>query len=354
MNQINNKHTLLAVNLFEWLNLCARGEIRMSKRRPISVPLNATDREMERVFAAAPFTKLTSSVDLFVLTIDPNWAKTSIKHRSFPTEILTLTLSDVISHHPVAEANFEDFSNKAKTCGVRLDHAIFEPAWMNWTISETVKSSLEAADRLQQHFDVLLSSKTKRHDKYKWEELAQLVLRPNELIRKKPAHVETLISNIRQISDAAAATSESEQFYIACAIEWIDLRLKKDPMKKKETKQLLISALENAKERPLGTPSDQTQAALQHLHEIYPKAFTEEITPMSIAKIVRLQTGSRTKNLKPHTVISEINSLTSDNSTKTLTTFLLATSLGIELTNQLIHSTSHLDVIDMNWDMPNS
>ena len=125
-------------------------------------------------------------------------------------------------------------------------------------------------------------------------------------------------------------------------------------MKKKETKQLLLSALKNAKERPLGTPSDLTQAALQHLQETYPKAFTEEITPIAIAKIVRLQTGSRTKTLEPLTAISDINLLTSNNSTKTLITFLLATSLGIELTNQLIHSTSHVDIIDMNWDVPNS
>jgi len=354
MNQPFNKQTLLAVNLFEWLNLCARGSIRMHKRRPVAVPLNASQRDMERVFAAAPFTKLTSSVDLFVLIIDNNWSKNSSKHRSYPAEILTLTLNDVLSHHPVSQANFEDFSNKGKTCGVVLDNAIFEPAWIQWTLNETLSSSIDAATRLQKCLGVPLSSSFKRIDKYKWDDLAQLVLRPNETIKKKPAHIETLIRSIRQISDSAAATSECEGFYIACAIEWIDLRLKKDPMRKSETKQLLLSALENAKDRPLGAPSDQTHMALRHLHESYPKAFTEELTPLVIAKIVRLQTGSRTKDLKPSIAISEINSLKNDSSAQTLVTFLLATSLGLELTNQLVLATSFDSPVDMNWETPNS
>ena len=354
MDQPINKQTLLAVNLFEWLNLCARGSIRMSKRRPITTPINPTHRDLERVFAAAPFTKLTSSVDLFVLVIDNNWIKNSAKHRSYPAEILTLSVSDVLSHHPVSQADFEDFSNKGKTCGVVLDNAIFEAAWIQWTINETLASSIDAATRLQKYLGVPLSSSSKRIDKYRWDDLARLVLRPNETIKKKPAHIETLIRNIRQISDSAAATSECESFYIACAIEWIDLRLKKDPMRKKETKQLLLSALENAKDRPLGALSDQTHSALRHLHESYPKAFTEELTPLVIAKIVRLQTGSRTKDLKPSIAISEINSLQNDSLAQTLVTFLLATSLGLELTNQLVLATSFDSPVDMNWDIPNS
>ena len=94
MTAANSRQTLLAINSAEWLNLCARGSIRMSKRRPIVVSNPASEREMERVFTAAPFTKLDSSVDLFILALDDDWAKTKRGHRSYPSEILQLNLSD--------------------------------------------------------------------------------------------------------------------------------------------------------------------------------------------------------------------------------------------------------------------
>ena len=51
MSQTDPRQTLLAINSTEWLNLCARGSIRMSKRRPTIVSNPASEREMEKVFA---------------------------------------------------------------------------------------------------------------------------------------------------------------------------------------------------------------------------------------------------------------------------------------------------------------
>ena len=352
MTSSDSRQTLLAVNSTEWLNLCARGSIRMNKRRPVLVSTPATEREMEKVFAAAPFTKISSSVDLFILVINDQWVKESARHRSYSSEVLTLTRFDVLSHHPVAQEHFDYYENIGNKCGVHLDAPIFEKSWLFWITNETLKSSVDAAVRLQQSFGIPLLTGVKRADKYKWEDLARLVLRPNEPIRPKPGHVETLISHVRLIADAVSSARDSERFYIACSIEWIDLCLKKDPLKKKASKDLLLSALANAKDIPIGSPSEPTMAALRHLAETYPKAFTEELTPLTIAHIVRLLTESRTKKLKPETAVMVINSLNRDSSASTLVTFLLATSLGIELTNRLIFATSQMDFVEMNWELP--
>lgn len=354
MNIAITQQTVVAINSTEWLNLCARRSIRLSKRRPVSVGTSPTDREMEKVFASAPFTKLGSSIDLFVLVIKHDWPQSSAKNRSFPSEILTLNLADVVSHHPIAQEHFDYYAHIGSKCDVLLESSIFEKSWVFWITNETLNASILAADHLQQAFGRAQSSTVKRTDKYKWSEIARLVLRPIEPIKAKPGHIESLISNVRRIVDAAAATRDSEQFYIACTIEWIDARLQRDPMRKKSNKLLLEAALENAKDQPIESLSDQTKSALTHLTLLYPRAFTEELTPLAIAGIVRLLSEARSKKLKPETAVAIINSFSPDSPVATLATFLLATQLGIEMTNQLVLGISNLDFVDLTWDTPNA
>lgn len=323
----------------------------MSKRRPIIVSNPVSDREMEKVFVTAPFTKLGSSVDLFILKLTEGWGKQRRGHRSNPSEILHLSLADIVSHHPVAREHFEYYSNIGEKCGVQLAEPIFENFWLFWITNETIQASCNAADQLQRAFQIRPSSDAKRTDRYKWEDIARLVLRPSDSIKAKPAHVETLLRNVRPIADAVSATRDLEQFYIACAIEWIDSRLKKDPLKKKAQREVLLAALDNAKEKPLGEPSEQTASALQLLVDTYPKAFTDELNPMSIAHIVQLLTESRTRKLKPVTVLRIFNSIDRTSETATLISFVLATSLGIELTNQLIRVAGQDHVTEINWDL---
>jgi hypothetical protein len=73
---------------------------------------------------------------------------------------------------------------------------------------------------------------------------------------------------------------------------------------------------------------------------------------MTIAHVVQLLTESRTKKLKPETVDRILHSLDRNSSSATIASFVLATSLGIELTNQLILATTQADPVTMNWDIP--
>ena len=353
MTQSVVRQTLVTINSTEWLNLCARGAIRISKRRPVQVSSPATEKEMEKVFVTAPFTKIQSAVDLFVLEISDNWVKTAPKHHSFPSEISILSLSDVLSHHPISQAHFEHYKGKGAACGVELNEAVFEQHWVKWTANEIVKDAIDSAVRLQSNFGIGSIMEIKRSDKYRWEDLVRLTLRPNEPIKQKPAHIETLISGVRKIADAVAGTVDSEQFYVACAIEWIDHRLKKDPMKRKGTIEILRVALESTKGLPLGNPGPETTSALAHLLQTYPKAFTDEISPIAVAHVVRLTTTARTKKLKPETATHILNSVIKSTSTASLLSFLLALALDVELTNQLILATSTLDFAEMTWNVPN-
>jgi len=353
MTSIELNSVLLAVNSAEWLNLCARGSIRMSKRRPVVVSNPVSDRQMEKVFAAAPFTKMESSVDLFVLEITNQWTKSARRHGSFPSEILLLSLTDVISHHPVAAEHLAYYRTIGEKCGVHLDEPIFERAWVTWITNETVESCVDAAEHLREAFQFEASYRRKRPDKYTWGDVARLVLRPNEPIKAKPALVESLLSNTRKIADAVAGTRDTEQFLLACSIEWIDIKLGKDPTKTKAVRDQLLTALENAKERPLDEPGEQTRTALELLHTTFPKAFSDEITPMTVAHMVQLISESRSKKIKPQTVSYVFQSHRDNSASTALIGFVLASFLGVELTNQLIRIGNQLNPTNMTWESPN-
>ena len=351
MSSNEPRQILLALNSTEWLNLCARRSIRMNRRRPFHVSTPAKSKEMERVFAAAPFTKLSSSVDLFVLVIKDSWMSQPGKHPSFPSEIGILKLSDVVSHHPVAQEHFDYYSNLGSGCGVTLDGAVFEDDWISWVLKETYSGSIDAAEILQEALSIPKSRNTSGICKYKWAEIAQLVLRPNDRVKPKPGHLETLLAELHQISDAVASTRETQQFYIACAIEWIEIRLGKDPFKKKSERLLLEDALATAKETPIGGANSETKAVLDHLIFTYPRAFTDELSPITIAHVVRLLSESRFRKLHPATAVHILNSADRESGAATLISFVLATTLGIELTNKLVFAFSQADFVDMSWDI---
>ncbi len=326
----------------------------MGKRRPVVVSNPPSKKELEKVFAAAPFTKLSSSVDLFILAIDRDWTKTSAKHQAFPSEILTLSLSDVLSHRPISQSHYDYYSKKVASCGVFLEDAKFESDWEQWIIKENIQSSLTAASLLQHSFDLKLHTDIKRDDKYKWEDIAKLTIRPKGQIKTKPGHLEALLRYQRVISDAVAATYDTEQYFIACLIEWIEVRLRKDPMKKKPLNDILSIALANAKEIPFAAPGEQTVTAMKSLLESYPQAFTEELTPATVIQVVRMVSDARSRKLNPESVIKTIHSFEKSSSSASLIAFLIATSLGIELTNQLVHASSHMEIMDIDWEVANS
>jgi len=332
--------TILIVNSTEWRNLCARGILRISKRRPTKISESSQRRDLRRAFAVAPTTNLESSVDLLVLELIEDWEVLSQKHVGAPNEVITLPLSAILLHHPVSSEHLNYYRDQGSSCGVDVADAIYEDAWIEWVMSESVSASIVSATELEKAFGISFKPSDKRGDKYRWEDLARLTLRPSTEIRRKPGHVDLLLKTLSDISFAIASTIGLEQFYLATAIEWVDHRLGKDPLAKRVHHTMLQSALDMAKAIPIDSPdglSQQTKEALTHLALTFPKAFTDELTPISLSLIARLLIEAKSHAIKPHTAISMIQSMTGNGHTERarLAIFLLAVELGPELSKQL-------------------
>lgn len=272
----SGSQVLLVVNMTEWINLCNRGSIRMNKRRALRVSAEPNTREMNRVFASAPHTKLGSSVDLFVLVLDRRWADVGKKHRVGLSDVLLLDLAHVESHHPVSKQDFGYFQSLGAKCGVDLSEAIFEDHWLKWVESETLVASCEAAIQLQRHFGVRPIDDVRRFAGYKWEEIAKLILQPRIQIKSRPGHVETLLKECRRIGDAVANTRDTENFYLASAIEWVNSRSRKNPLTNPATKDALRAALAKGKGVFSSGVSSDTRASLELIDTNFPKAFSRK------------------------------------------------------------------------------
>jgi len=341
---------LLVVNMTEWMNLCNRGSIRMNKRRALRVNSQPSTREMNRVFASAPHTKLGSSVDLFVLVLDRNWTEAGKKHRVGLSDVLILDLAHVKSHHPVSQQDFGYFQSLGSKCGVDLSEAIFEDHWLKWVESETLVASCEAAIQLQKHFGVRPIDDVRRFDGYKWEEIAKLVLQPRIQIKSRPGHVETLLKQCRQIVDAVANTRDTENFYLASAVEWVIARSRKNPQTNPATKDALRVAFEKGKGVLSSGVSPDVRASLALIDATFPKAFSPEISSAVVGHVVRVIADVKNKKLNSQSVYSILEDVGRNSPAATLITFVISTLLGVEYTRRLIRTSQTVAFSEMNWD----
>lgn len=351
MSELEQGQLLLAVNSAEWLNLCARSSIRMHKRRVVEVSDAPSEKEMEKVFALAPFTKLDSSLDLFVLVLSPDLLSNKDRHWTSAADLLELSLKQVLSHHPAASEHADYYRNIAIKHEVQLGEARFENSWKMWIINETIHASVQATNDLLAGFGMPLVNGRREIDGYKWEDLARVVLRPYEAIKARPAHAELLLRSVGKIADAAAGARDTEQHYLACTIEWITLRTKKHPLRKKELRDKLLEALRVAKLTPFGTPSMPTAEALSHLVSTYPKAFTQEITPESITDLVQVVHDAKLGHLKLETAIKVVRSLEPTSPFSPLVCLAMATALGVEHTYQLVNALRRRDSSGEDWSV---
>lgn len=350
VNTFDTKATIVILTSTEWLNLCSRKAIRLSKHRPVRISHPPMEKEMNTAFAKAPFTKLKSSVDVLAITIAPDWASKESRHSASPQDIYWLKLKDVQSHHSIAESDREYYQNITAKSGIVLEESIYEPFWRAWVEGEQNDALLQAWIDLSQVLGLQNPSLTKREDKYKWQEVTHLCRSPKLPLKNKPAHVETLVRNLAFISDAVLGITDSQKFHLAVNIEWIEQRLGKDPLKASQTKKIVSAALEAAEGQDFLPLTDQTLDTLNHLQEKFKKAYTTELNPLVIPQLVSIYLGCKSKSSQlPQKFLGALQFDKSRDSAALLT-LMTTCLLGVESAYQLIQLFSYENLMDMTWE----
>lgn len=340
---------LLAVNQSEWRNLIQIGDIRISKRRVVKTSYTYTEKDLFRVFSLAPTTNIGSSVDLFVLELTADWPNKCLKHDAHPSEVAWLSVSDVMNHHPAANSHFDYFFPAAEECGVLLSPAEFETQWRHWDESEKISISCKLTDDLQKLLGFEPSLETKRIDGYKWKDISKLVINPATKIKQKPGHLEQLLRSINEIMHNAVGSKDFKAFQIACAVEWINIKLNRNIMKRKEVRDFLEPHITLTRDIPIEASDSSAAVALNYLKECFPRAFTDEVTPLAISSIVELVYDSKNKRIKADRILRIIRESSHGASTSSLLVSLVSSALDPAYGRQLIRSFSSVNLIEIDW-----
>jgi hypothetical protein len=340
---------LVAVNRTEWLNLLGQNQIRLSRRRPVRVGVHPSQKEMDRVFSLAPHTNADSSVDLFVLELDPEWESTARTHPTGSSDVKILDRSMIVGHHTVANENFGYYSDVASRYGVSLGDCEFENAWIDWAVREQLTSAEACTHRFLRLINRGDAWVAKRTDKYKWTDVGRILLRPSRVIKPRPAHLDLLVKSCEEIADRTANTRDHQTFHIAVSIVWIELRTRKNPQRNKQSAPRVKSGLEISRSEPFGPPTTATLEALSYLAETYPKAFTGELTPTSVSALVEIILRSRVNDLSPDRALEILRSPALTNEEVSLLAYATVVSVGVEKIGHLIRSFEFQNWVAPDW-----
>ena len=346
------RRELVVITAVEWRNLIARREIRIAKNRIVSVADFDDSKSVSKLFGIAPFTKLGSSVDVFILELKENWLSSCPKNPDAPRESAFLHLDHVQNHHTVSAHDIDYYGQIGAKYGVILTSAILERQWADWTIRQKVSDSMRAADELLSSLKLPVREGPKRPDKTKWWDLASLSLHLSRPSKSKLTHAETFVLHVREIADRAANVRDSDAFRIAAVLEWIEIRTGKNPLNR-TTRASVLPALQEAKAFAFEDCSSSTSAALEMLRQSFPKAFTQEISPRFIGFAARLETDARSLKLRQISLHNALEHMGRDGQDSRLLGFLVSIWLGVEHSNQLLMASTFQDLVEVQWETEN-
>lgn len=344
----------VAITATEWRSLFLLGEIRLARRRVQELHLPINNKERDRLFAWAPTTVLGDDNDTIVIEIVTNWLEETKRHSAHPSELVVITLAQVFSHHAVSAKSHSYLSGDAAQEGVDLSSGRFEDLWLEWVRQQEAAVDLAAAQTLIGALGIKVDLTRKRTDGYAWHDIVRLARNSKTSVKTKSRHIEDLLRSVRRISDSVAGLHASAAFTLAANIEWINVRLGKDPLVKKALRDKLEAALETG--RTVNWSVDTKAfpplaAALALLEEKFPRAYTAEVSPDVVAFATRLVMASKDQSLAPINFVSAIKMLVDNGSRESAATIGVAVSgaLGPTMSRRLTRALATINPSVLNW-----
>ena len=337
-NRKRAESLFVAVNSTEWRNLCARGSIRLLSSRPINTAPMPDANDSHRLFAAAPVTKIDSSIDLLVLELIPNWRTVAEQHPS-NEHVCILRLEHVLRHHLVSDEHMNYYSVEASKMSIDIEGAKFEALWRDWVEAESTSAAVEAAGLLYLRFRPPSLSDNPgltHHETFQITDyLAQI-----SLSEASENHVGTILRGAAHIDDAISNVRTSESALVASCVEWIDHRLGIDVYSTNPVGIIIRNSIASVKPNELPAIKDvspTTDAAIGLLEASFPDAFSKELTGRTVLALTTLIAGCRFGDAKPDLfgrILFELGTLGPDS--LLLASAVTAKLIGPELSRQLL------------------
>jgi len=292
--------------------------------------------------------------DVLVLELHDDWFKAARRYPAHSSELVVVSLGDIASHHTVGPEFHAYFSSEAEREGIEIAQGRYDSSWNDWVSGQRLGLDLEAARCLLNELGLQVDLRRKRSDGYAWPEVMLLARNSKAKIRKIPKHVEHLLQHVRTINTAVAGVRDFAAYTVAANLEWIQIRLKKDPMAKGDIRQVVDAALLEGQQipwQPDPTQSPAVFAALQLLHTTYPRAYTDELTPEAVGCLLRLIMGAKDQTLNPMEIPATVGQfrLAGPVDSATLLCVAVSSALGPLLSRQLTRVLGSVNMTMLDW-----
>lgn len=337
----------------EWRSLLGLGELRIARRRVQEIRVPPTSKERDRLFAWGPTTVVGDGNDVIVLELSDDWVARSVRHPAQPSELTLLPRGAILAHHAVGSEFHTYLSGDAEKEGVELAQGRYDQPWNEWVDRTHLDHELSAARELLAALAIEWDLTQKRPDGYSWSEVIRLARNGKSVVKSKPKHIESILRSVRAISDSVAGVQATAAYDVAVNIEWVSTRLGKDAFAKTDLRVALETALESGRDLGWsrnGVDCSPCESAIALLVERFPRAYTEEITPLVVSTLARLVMAAKDRTLDPIDLATLVSRLRDQNLLAAATVCAsVAGALGPILTRRLVRSVASVNLLPIDW-----
>lgn len=291
----------MAVTATEWTSLCNSGRLRLVKDRVQRIRPGSEPTAYGQLFATSPTTHLSDDKDLMVLQLRSNWPDFIEPHPDAEKKVFLLALEAIECHLVMTPSAYDYHHPLGQRVGVEVSPDTLIEPWSWWVETELERSRFDAANHLLSYFGLDTDLIQPRVDGLTWSQVSSLLVRPRPTGIERPPHLETLLLNLRIISDNIAETRGLARFHLAALIEWTETRLGIDLLTDEEFSSLFESTRATIADAPWG--DEHAEIALDLFRSAvvirHPEAFTDEISPQTLGWIIKFLTDTKSELLDP-------------------------------------------------------
>ena len=341
--------SLVALTRAEVTALAVHGRVRLNRHRVCNIKQAPGEREIFRLLALAPHTSFDSTIEPVVVELDSQWPSNSTRHNDGGSHVFWLKTEDVAVISVMTERDKQPYESLVSHTGLDISVWTHSSHWVSWTRQEVASLHLAITNDALKALGHQGISGKRLSDGYKWTEIAALLLDPSLEIKRKPKLTDALLKSADEIRFEVAEHTDTELFDVACAVEWIRRRLRKDAQKPDGIRVLLETHKENLRGQPYGTRAPASELLLKALAEHFPRAFNEELSATSIGPVLRsLENGNQSRP-DWESFIECIKRCRWNGDSLPLVVLAFISGIGPQKGRQVVDALSHSTPVSPTW-----
>ena len=338
--------SMIALHQSEWSELFTLGELRISAGRIIRRSGNP-GADLERTFAHSANRKLEDSAQMVVVYLATDTGALQKHPLAIKGDLVIFNENDISQIRAVSHKDLFYIRETAEPLGFAIPDETLDIEWESWYLSEGIRRNASWSITLCKMLN-LETNWNKRSDNLTWSQITASITRfeapiPREdLVSKVASNVKLLLSEVRTHQNTATLP-------IAISNAWIHLLKGDQPIEIKPRIQTKIETiLADSRNRRIDGSEPFPDEIIEFSKKIknsYKQFFSKEVTPLSLAFIIRFSYLNEISSISKDAFIVRLNQIQSSDGEHAarLAAFVIASRMGAEKVRELFFAKSAVE-----------